>query len=205
MRIGSSAGPGASNIRHSLDWNLSFIGNTLRRLLLDVAWLGQSKVGVSRSHVGGVVEFGPLCEVDKFLLAEDRWQRPEGCLVFGALPRLRQHGLRRYAILLGMGFGIHMLCRQFESVFLLLAILLFLVATRPRFLRPLAFAALPVIPVLVLILFQNHAVTHSWITLPEQLSQYQYGVPASLTIEANPVPQFTSDAATGDGLQRHRL
>ena len=37
-------------------------------------------------------------------------------------------------------------------------------------------------------LLQNQRVTHSWTTLPEMLSQYQYGVPASLTFQADPVP-----------------
>jgi hypothetical protein len=31
-------------------------------------------------------------------------------------------------------------------------------------------------------------VTHSWFTLPYQLGQYQYGVPATLTVQANAVP-----------------
>jgi hypothetical protein len=42
----------------------------------------------------------------------------------------------------------------------------------------------------LLILLQNHAVTHSWTNLPEQLSRYQYGVPAALTIESNPTPHL---------------
>jgi hypothetical protein len=41
------------------------------------------------------------------------------------------------------------------------------------------------IPALAIILFQNKAVTGSWTTLPEMLSQYQYGVPAALTVESN--------------------
>jgi hypothetical protein len=39
-----------------------------------------------------------------------------------------------------------------------------------------------------LTLFQNHAVTGSWTTLPEALSQYQYGVPASLTFQPHVTP-----------------
>src|SRR5262249_28610611 len=35
---------------------------------------------------------------------------------------------------------------------------------------------------------QNKTVTGSWTTLPYQLSQYQYGVPAALTFQSNPVP-----------------
>jgi hypothetical protein len=37
-------------------------------------------------------------------------------------------------------------------------------------------------------LVQNKAVTHSWATLPYMLYRYQYGVPATFTFEANPVP-----------------
>ncbi len=41
---------------------------------------------------------------------------------------------------------------------------------------------------MALTLLQNKAVTHSWTTLPEELSQYQYGVPTTLTIQALPIP-----------------
>jgi hypothetical protein len=134
-----------------------------------------------------VSEFGPLCQ-----WTNSYWggslAATGGCLVFGALPRLRQQGRVRDAILLGSGFGIHMLSRQFESIFLLAMIVLFLSPAMGRLYRVGAYAVMPVIPVLLLILFQNHAVTQRWTTLPEQLSRYQYGVPAALTIESNPVP-----------------
>jgi hypothetical protein len=42
--------------------------------------------------------------------------------------------------------------------------------------------------VLGITLIQNRQVTGSWTTLPYTLSRYQYGVPASLTFQANPVP-----------------
>jgi hypothetical protein len=136
--------------------------------------------------VFAVIQFGPLCQ-----WTNSYWggslAATGGCLVFGALPRLRAQGRAQDAILLGAGFGIHMLSRQFESVFLLLAVALFLL---PRVPRSTVFAALPILPVVALILAQNHAVTHSWTMLPEQLSQYQYGVPTSLTIEPNPVPHI---------------
>lgn len=119
-----------------------------------------------------------------------------GCLVFGALPRLRAYGRPRDAVLLGVGFGMHMLARQFESLLLLIAVVLFFlpellnVEHRRMLLRPAASALLAVFPIAVLILLQNKAVTHRWLLLPEQLSQYQYGVPTSLTIERNPVPHI---------------
>src|SRR5580658_792742 len=63
--------------------------------------------------VGGllaVIEFGPL----------NQWMNSywggagaacAGCVVFGALPRLRAEGRTGYAMLLGLGIGVHWLCR----------------------------------------------------------------------------------------------
>ena len=47
---------------------------------------------------------------------------------------------------------------------------------------------LAVIPAIGITLLQNKSVTGHWTTLPYQLSQYQYGVPASLTFQPDPVP-----------------
>jgi hypothetical protein len=139
----------------------------------------------------GVIQFGPLNQ-----WTNNYWggalPAAAGCLVFGALPRLRAGGRTRDALLLGAGLGLHLLIRQFESVFLLLAVFLFfLPEMRHSFrhwARLAAIAALTVLPALLLTGMQNRAVTGSWVTLPEMLSQYQYGVPAGLTIQANPVP-----------------
>jgi hypothetical protein len=139
-----------------------------------------------------VIEFGPLCQ-----WTNSYWGGSlaaiGGCLVFGTLPRLIDHaGRRRDALLLGLGFGVHMLTRQFESVLLLLSICLFLAGAwgrvHLRLRRVAAFAVAAVLPFVLLILAQNKAVTHSWTYLPEQLSQYQYGVPTSLTFETTPTP-----------------
>jgi hypothetical protein len=54
--------------------------------------------------------------------------------------------------------------------------------------RRLALVALVLLPVAGLLLLHNHAVTHRWTTMPYQLSRYQYGVPATFTIQPNPVP-----------------
>ena len=119
-----------------------------------------------------------------------------GCLVFGALPRLLDFPARlRNAFLLGIGIGLHLLIRPYESVFLCLSVLLFLLplarkAGPPRRLFPLAVAAgLPVVLALGVTLVQNRQVTGSWTTLPYELSRSQYGVPASLTLQSNPVPR----------------
>jgi hypothetical protein len=51
-------------------------------------------------------------------------------------------------------------------------------------------ASLLVAPAAGLILLQNRQVTGSWTMLPYSLSQYQYGVPTSLTFQPNPVPHL---------------
>ena len=143
-----------------------------------------------------VTEFGPLCQ-----WTNSYWggslAAVGGCLVFGALPRLRQYARKRDAVLLGTGFGIHLLCRQVESAFLLLSIALFFVPIMlnrrelRRLIRPLSYAILPLVPIIVLVFLQNRAVTGSWTMLPEKLSQYQYGVPTSMTVEPVVMPHQT--------------
>src|SRR5580658_4641494 len=49
-----------------------------------------------------------------------------GCLVYGALPRLLSTGHRKYAILLGAGIGISAMSRPYETVFLVISVLVFL-------------------------------------------------------------------------------
>jgi len=134
-----------------------------------------------------VMEFGPL----------NRWMNgywggalpaAGGCLVFGALPRLRRDRRPRHAALLGAGLGIHLLTRPYESVFLVLCVVLYLLPAWRRVAKPLVAAVLVVLPAIGLTLLQNKQVTGSWTTLPYALSQYQYGVPAALMFQANPVP-----------------
>jgi len=139
-----------------------------------------------------VMEFGPL----------NQWMNgywggalaaTAGCLVFGSLPRLRE-GRRRDAVLLGSGLAIHLLTRPYESIFLFLAVLAFFLPRLRQFAelrklrRPAIVAALIVGPAIGLMLLQNRAATGNWTTLPYSLSQYQYGVPTSLTVQPNPVP-----------------
>jgi hypothetical protein len=140
-----------------------------------------------------VTEFGPLSQ-----WMNGYWggslAAAAGCLVFGALPRLRTESRPRNAMLLGLGLAVHLLTRPYETLFLGLAVLLFFAPAlgKPAELRRLgrlaATAAIVVAPAIVLTLLQNHAVTGSWTTLPYSLSQYQYGVPTSLTIQPNPAP-----------------
>jgi hypothetical protein len=140
-----------------------------------------------------VFEFGPLSQ-----WMNSYWggalAATAGCLVFGALPRLRDTWRRRDAVLLGLGLAIHLLARPYESIFLLLSVVLFFLPAlgRREELRSLAKAALivtlVVLPAIFLMLLQNKKVTGNWTTLPYTLSQYEYGVPASLTFQSNPVP-----------------
>jgi hypothetical protein len=141
-----------------------------------------------------IMEFGPLN-----LWMNSYWggmpAAATGCLVFGALPRLR-HGRRKDAVLLGVGLAIHLLTRPYESIFLLIAVIAFFLPylRRRAEWRPLGKAALVaacvVMPAIALTLVQDKQVTGSWTTLPYTLSQYQYGVPTSLTVQPKPVPHL---------------
>jgi hypothetical protein len=167
-----------------------------------------------------VFEFGPLNQ-----WTNNYWggafSAAAGCLVYGALPRLRNNRGLRYGVVLGLGLGMHLLSRPYESIFLLLSVLLFfgrdmgnrsaqaaergakqfrnssaaaarsesVVRVFPgRLLRSLAVAGLVVMPAIGITLLQNKRVTGEWTMLPYALSQYQYGVPASLTFQENPTP-----------------
>src|SRR5271157_268958 len=118
-----------------------------------------------------------------------------GCLVFGALPRLQERGRIRDAILLGLGVGLQMLSRPYESVMLDLAVVLFFIPALPRFLKAAPAIALAVLPAIALLAFHNRAVTGSWTTLPYMLSRNQYGVPTTFAFQPKPVPHAHLTAA----------
>ena len=132
-----------------------------------------------------VIEFGPL----------NQWMNSfwggavsacAGCLVFGALPRIRETARTRDAALLGLGLAVQLLTRPYEFIFLLASAGLFLFAFFRKFTK-LTPALLVLLPAVVLTLVQNKQVTGSWITLPYALSQYEYGVPATFTVQPNPI------------------
>ncbi|HUK15374.1 MAG TPA: hypothetical protein VLW65_03135 [Bryobacteraceae bacterium] len=153
-----------------------------------------------------VCEFGPL----------NRWMNLywggavsaiAGCLVFGALPRLKSNGRRLDAVLLGAGLGLELLTRPFEFVLLLACVVVGQVVNLRAGCQPapgrvtnppqvtnlahkFAIAAPAFLPFVLLTLAQNYAVTGSFTTLPYQLSRYQYGVPTTFTIQPNPVPHL---------------
>jgi hypothetical protein len=140
--------------------------------------------------VGGllaVIEFGPLSQ-----WMNSYWggavSACAGCLVFGSLPRLRDSAHRRDAVFLGLGLALQLLTRPYESIFLLLSVVLFFLTDLRTLARASAVAALVVAPAIGLMLLQNKQLTGQWTTLPYTLSQYQYGVPTSFTVQPIPTP-----------------
>lgn len=148
-------------------------------------WMLRGWVAPEWALLGGLlaaIEFGPLS-----MWMNTYWGGAvsgiAGCLVFGALPRLRNAARTRDAIVLGAALGLQLLTRPFEFVLLAVVVLLFFVP-----LRSLTIAGLALAPALGLMLLQNKQVTGSWTTLPYQLSRYQYGIPATFTFQASPIP-----------------
>jgi hypothetical protein len=159
-------------------------------------WMLRAWTTPGWAFAGGVLaatQFGPL----------NQWMNgywggavsaTAGCLVFGALPRLRDSGRTRDALLLGLGLALQLLTRPYESTLLVLCVLLFfLPVLRQRdewrkLARAVSVAVLVVVPAITLTLLQNKQVTGSWTTLPYVLSRYQYGVPTTFTLQPNPVP-----------------
>ncbi len=120
-----------------------------------------------------------------------------GCLVFGALARLRNPLHYKIALRTGLaggaGLAVHLIARPFESTLLALSAALFVPLlpwrTERRTLLPALAAGLAMLlPAATLLLFQNKAVTGNWTTLPYQLSRYEYGIPATFVMQPNPIP-----------------
>ncbi len=161
-------------------------------------WMLRGWVDPPWAFAGGllaVFEFGPL----------NQWMNTywtsalpaiAGCLVFGALPRLRNEPDPRNSVLMGAaagaGLALHLITRPFESLMLTASAALFLPLLPWRnwrtLVRPAAAAMLMLLPAVILLLFENRAVTGNWTTLPYELSRYEYGIPATFVIQPNPVP-----------------
>jgi hypothetical protein len=191
----SSIYPVGQGLALALGW--AMFGLPWAGVLLSVAafcalcyWMLRAWTTPGWALVGGVlavIEFGPLSQ-----WMNSYWggalAAAAGCLVFGALPRLRHEPRTRDAVLLGVGLGIHLLTRPYESIFLFLGVVVFFIPDARKLARVAPDVVLVLIAPVAIMLFQNKAVTGSWTTLPEMLSQYQYGVPAALTFQPNPVP-----------------
>ena len=153
-----------------------------------------------------VIEFGPFSH-----WMNTYWggalAAAAGCLVFGAMPRLRDRWRIRDAVLLGVGLAIHLLTRPFESIFLALAVILFFVPMLSEQARPLlraaAISALMVLPAIGLMLAHDKQATGSLTTLPYALCRFEYGVPCTFTIQANPEPhrELTKEQRTAYEVQ----
>jgi len=148
-------------------------------------WMLRAWVDARWALLGGIlaaIEFGPLSS-----WMNTYWGGAvsgiAGCLVFGALPRLKSQPLIPVALVLGLGLGLQLLTRPFEFVIVLLAVVLYVIPA-----RAMLVAAVAMLPAAALLVAQNKQVTGSWLTLPYQLSRYQYGVPATFTFQPNPVP-----------------
>jgi hypothetical protein len=145
--------------------------------------------------VGGLLaalQFGPLNE-----WMNGYWggavSATAGCLVFGSLPRLREGVRIRDAAWLGLGLAVQLLTRPYESVLMVASVILFFlppihVDELRRVARVVPVVILAVMAAIALTLVQNKQVSGSWTTLPYMLSRYQYGVPATFTIQPNPTP-----------------
>jgi hypothetical protein len=138
-----------------------------------------------------VMEFGPLST-----WMNSYWggslAAVAGCLVFGALPRLGGGGRARahssMGALLGLGIGLHWFVRPYETIFLVLSVVFFLLPSWRSLAKPVLAAVLTLVPFVGISLLQNKQVTGSWTTLPYALSRYQYGVPVAFTWQTNPQP-----------------
>jgi hypothetical protein len=150
-------------------------------------WMLRAWVAPPWALLGGLlaaIEFGPLSS-----WMNTYWGGAvsgiAGCLVFGALPRLKNVPRTRDGILLGVGLGLQLLTRPFEFVILVAIVILFFAPVRSSMI-----AAVVLLPAIALTLMQNKQVTGSWTTLPYQLSRYQYGIPTTFTFQPNPIPHL---------------
>jgi len=153
-------------------------------------WMLRGWTSAGWALVGGVLaafEFGPLSQWMN-LYWGGAVSGVAGCLVCGALPRLRRAPTTRNAALVGAGLGLQLLTRPFEFVLLAIAAAVFLLPGWRRFLEALPIIGVTLLPAVSLTLAQNKVVTGSWTTLPYMLSRYQYGVPTTFTFQPNPVP-----------------
>ncbi len=193
----SSIFPPGQGVVLAAGWTL--FGNPWAGVALSIAalcagcyWMLRAWTTPVWSLVGGLIAaltFGPLSQwMNSF------WGGAvsgcAGCLVFGALPRFRRTGRPLYAALLGLGIGIQLLTRPFETILLAVVVAVYFALEIRRWPSPRAVigGVIPILAAAAFIGVYNHAVTGSWTTLPYQVSRYQYGVPPTFTLQPNAVP-----------------
>ena len=156
-------------------------------------WMLRAWTTPAWALAGGVLavfEFGPLSQWMNSYWG-GTFAAMAGCLVFGSLPRLVERGRKRDAWLLGIGLGLNVLTRPYESIFLLVSVVVFLAPALKdirRFAKPILIVMTLLLAAAALTMQQNKRITRQWTELPYALSQYQYGVPASLTFLADATP-----------------
>ncbi len=157
-------------------------------------WMLRGWINPGWALTGGlltVMEFGPLNQ-----WTNSYWggavSATAGCLVFGALPRLRHQ--RRAYVALALGLALQLLTRPFEFLLLFASAAGYLLwmerheVFSRRALKPAAIVAGTVLAAFLCVGAHNKAVTGSWTTLPYMLSRYEYGVPNTFTFQPNAVP-----------------
>ncbi|HEY3837516.1 MAG TPA: hypothetical protein VGL72_13130, partial [Bryobacteraceae bacterium] len=156
-------------------------------------WMLRAWVSATWALAGAllaVYQFGPLNQWMNTYWA-NAIPALAGCLVFGVIGRAFAGRITAlHGAILGVGLALHLITRPFESTLLALSVLMFLpfLTGYRDLIRPAGIAVLVLVPAAVLLLFQNHAVTGSWTTMPYVLSRYQYGIPATFCFQPNPTP-----------------
>src|SRR5260370_31479326 len=84
--------------------------------------------------------------------------------------------------------ALQVLTRPYESILLVLSVLLFFLPVLRKLASAVPVLVLVVVPAIAITLLQDKEVTGSWTNLPYLLSRYQYGVPPTFTFQPNPVP-----------------
>ena len=157
-------------------------------------WMLRAWTTPAWSLVGGllaVVQFGPLSAWMN-LYWGGAVSAAAGCLIFGALPRLRDSTTLRHAIVLGAGLGLQFLTRPYEFVFVAASVVVYAIAFlrhQPRRIFLSAMVLLSFLPAGALTLLQDRQATGHWMTHSFIASRARYGIPTTFAFQPIPIPQ----------------